>query len=182
MILTSSQYDRRARGQAIMGDKFNFPVSQYRSQLIYIVLHSHIVQRSVMYKKGLSRPISLVLRSINQSGGGRKEKKTFEEGNIPFSDIQMLRRCKLQGKSKTMLARWQCEMVGQVVDPARMQKERTRKKGCAKTGYSALLYSTNWAVPVVVIVMHMSKFAFGFVSCFCSVISLQRLQFKIIRP
>jgi hypothetical protein len=35
---------------------------------------------------------------------------------------------------KTMLARWQCEKVSQVIDPGRMQKEKTRRKICAKTG------------------------------------------------
>jgi hypothetical protein len=46
-----------------------------------------------------------------------------------------------------MLARWQCEKLDQVIDPGRMQKEKTRRKWCAKRGYSALLYSAIGAVP-----------------------------------
>jgi hypothetical protein len=82
-----------------------------------------------------------------------------------------------------MLARWQCEKVDQVNDPGRMQKGKTRRKWCAKRGYSALLCSAMRAVPfVVVIVMHMSRIAFGFVSCFFMCRIIAKLQFKIIHP
>jgi hypothetical protein len=123
--------------------------------------------------------------SIRQSGGRRKEKKNIRRGQ--YSLLKKVPRCSVDANykegHKTMLARWQCEKLDQVIDLDRMQKEKTRRKCCAKRGYSALLYSTIGLYPVVVIMMHMSKTVSGFVSCFCScVVSSQRLQFKIIRP
>lgn len=68
----------------------------------------------------------------------------------------------------------QCLRAGNAKRLARSstQAECRRRKQeeifALKRGYSALLYSTIRAVPVVVIVMHMSKIAVGLASCFCS--------------
>jgi hypothetical protein len=41
---------------------------------------------------------------------------------------------KAPGMLKEVLARWQCEKLDQVMDLGRMQKEKTRRKCCAKKG------------------------------------------------
>lgn len=41
----------KIRGHASMGGRFNIPISQCHSQLIYIVVRLRLVQRPVMYKE-----------------------------------------------------------------------------------------------------------------------------------
>ena len=75
-----------------------------------------------------------------------------------------------------ILARWQCEKVGQVIDSANAERENKKKMLRKQRGYSALLLFGIWGMyPVVVIVMHMSKLVCDFVSCFCCVVLSQKL-------
>jgi hypothetical protein len=70
-----------------MGGRFNIHTFLCHSQSVYIVLRLHLVQRtqrSVMYKKVLSRPTGLFLPFVNLVVE-EKKRKTFEEDNILFS-------------------------------------------------------------------------------------------------
>jgi len=108
-----------------MGDRLDQPISNHHSQFIYIVQWCHVQEGFVETHQSSSLSFNLFGRE------GRKTTKTFKRG--PSLLPKKVPKCSVDADYKEgprnakMLARWQCEKVGQVIDSANAERENKKK-------------------------------------------------------